>query len=118
MGYNSKLKNIIKVDLSELGDNNGVGFFIEMRNPEFLNFQEAMEAVTISKIYDIVEKITATKDFAKTLIISWNLLDMETELPVAPTDEDVFNHIPSSVAVALLKIVNKPKEENVETKNS
>jgi hypothetical protein len=59
------------------------------------------------------------RDYAKSLIVSWNLLDLETENPVMPTDADALDHVPGLVVEAIQKKIGElSKQGETEIKNS
>lgn len=126
MGY--KQRPTVRIDLSELGDNNGTPFFIDIKNPRFLTYGEKMESASIAaeskkdengKI--IMDKATSLKmaAMAKSYIVAWNLIDKETEQPVNANDENALDHVPSEVVEAIFnKIGEKNKKADEEQKNS
>jgi hypothetical protein len=116
MGY--KQRPTVRIDLVELGDNNGTPFFVDIKNPKLLTFQERMEFAKTSRIDDFMEKINSMKDLAKDFIVSWNLLDLSTEQPISPTVENALDQVPSEVVEAIMKRMNdSSKKEDEEIKN-
>lgn len=119
MGYSQKYRPTVNIDLSDMGDNNGVPFFIEIKNPKFLTFEEKTANSDISKITDEKEKKKAMKNLAQSYIVNWNLLDKESEQPVSYSVADAFDHVPSEALEIIMKTIGKSfNEGNEEIKNS
>jgi hypothetical protein len=129
MGY--KLDRAIKIDLSELGDNNGVPFFVQIKNPKLQSYNEKTDLMLAGKGISKDENghvdlkslnadtFNSMRDYAKSLIVSWNLLDLETENPVMPTDADALDHVPGLVVEAIQKKIGElSKQGETEIKNS
>lgn len=113
MGY--RLKPKIKIDLSELGDNNGEPFFAEIKNPRMLTFEEKAAFGEVALIEEAKKRAAAMVEVARELVIAWNLLDMESELPVSLIEPECFKHVPSLVLEAIFVEIGK-KDESI--KNS
>lgn len=113
MGYKVQAKN--RIDLSDLGDNNGTPFFVEIRNPRLLTFNEKIQFAKIAKIEDDIERTKAMTEHVQGLIVSWNLIDQETEQTVNPKDENAFDRVPSEVVEKIMAEM-KPKQDE-QTKN-
>lgn len=114
MGY--KTKATIDIPLGDLGDNNGTPFFVKIKNPRMLTFGKKSEFAKFAKVEKDEEKAAAMKKVAQDFIVAWNLLDIETEEPVSPTQADVFDHVPSEVVEAIFKSFAPQQDEA--TKNS
>ena len=115
MGY--KAKTTIDIPLDDLGDNNGTPFFVRIKNPRMLTFEEKSAFAKLAKIESDEEKAKAMQDVAKSFIVAWNLLDKEDEvLSVNPTDENALGRVPSEVVEAIFKAMAPHQDE--ETKNS
>lgn len=123
MGY--LLTNKVKIDLGDLGtDNNNVPFFVEIRNPKLMTWEQKME---LSKFGNVVGQVltpeqTAERgiqmqDYAKSIITSWNLLDMNNPEQTVPINaDDALKRVPSDVVERIFKEF-APKQEEA-TKNS
>lgn len=124
MGY--KQRPTVRIDLSELGDNNGTPFFVEIKNPKLLTYDEKMKFALVAKdIKDAngnisinQDTVNSLKDVAKSYITAWNLIDCETEQPISPTTEDALSHVPSDVVEAIQKAIGGKSGQDEETKNS
>lgn len=118
MGY--KVQPKIRIDLGDLGDNNGTPFFVEIKNPKMMSFEEKKQFAKFSKLESEEEQVLAMKEVTKDLIIAWNLLDMETEQPLNPHNifngKDPLDCVPSDVVTAIFKQFT-PKQDD-STKNS
>lgn len=115
MGY--KVQSKIRIDLGDLGDNNGTPFFAEIKNPRMLTFGEKSSFAKFAKLENDEEKAAAMKDVAKGFIVAWNLLDLETGSPVSLTTSDALDHVPSEVVEEIFKSF-LPKKQSDEIKNS
>lgn len=113
MGYLAQ--TTLKIDLSDLGDNNGIPFFVEIKNPKLLTFKEKIGLAKPTKIDDDTEKVLAMQYVCKSLIISWNLLDMGTGVPVDLASCNVFDGVPSEVVEKIMKSLTP--QESQEVKN-
>lgn len=119
MGY--KFTNKVRIDLGELGDNNGTPFFVEMKNPKLMTFEQKTEMSKFGLVEGEVltpekagERFKLIQEYAQKLILSWNLLDMETEQPIPFNAEDALKKVPSEVVE---KILAQLQQEDPETKN-
>lgn len=120
MGY--LLTNKVRIDLSDLGtDNNGNPFFVEIRNPKLMTWEQKMEMSKFGVAEGEVltpektaERGIMMQDYAKSIILSWNLLDMETEQPISITSEDALKRVPSDVVE---RIFAEFRKQEPETKN-
>lgn len=117
MGY--KQIPTVRIDLAELGDNNGVPFFVDIKNPKLLTFEEKMSFAKVGKVEDEIEKVKAMKEVTKDFIVAWNLIDMETEESINPKDEKALDKVPSEVVESIMKKIGESsKQGDAETKNS
>lgn len=115
MGY--KVKTTIDIQLGDLGDNNGTPFFVRIKNPRMLTFEEKSAFAKLAKLESDEEKAKAMQEVAKSFIVAWNLLDKDDEsLVVNPTDENALERVPSEVVEAIFKAM-VPQQDD-ETKNS
>lgn len=81
MGY--KLTNKVRIDLSDLGtDQNGNAFFVEIRNPKLLTWEQKMEMSKFGIAQgenltpeQMTERGKMMQEYAQKLILSWNLLN-------------------------------------------
>lgn len=120
MGY--KFSNKVHIDLSELGtDNNGNAFFVDIRNPKLMTWEQKMEmgnfGVAEGEVLTpekVAERANLMRDYAQKLILSWNLIDMETEQPLTYNAENALSKVPSEVVE---KIFAQFQQEDPETKN-
>lgn len=122
MGYT--LKKTLRVDLSELGDNQGVPFFVEIKNPKMMPVDKQMEFAELGKSLqsDDAEAKAKAEGIGKLLqsiIVSWNLLDIDTDMPINPTEEGAINRVPGEVMAAIFQGISKNNEKTAEDqKNS
>jgi len=124
MGY--KTRPIIRLDFEELGDNDGVPFFVEIKNPKMLTYNERMEPAILGK--DSVGadgKMVMSKDnfamlakYALSFITSWNLLSKVDETPISLDDPDILEKIPGDIVMAIQEKITPAKKEDPEIKNS
>lgn len=123
MGY--KFRPTLNIDLSDLGeDANGLPFFVEIKHPKLLTYEEKMNFALVAKdVIDENKKIIMTKetigtleDVAKSYVVNWNLLDKVTGIPILPTQEDALKHVPGVVVERIQNAINGKEDE--ETKNS
>lgn len=120
MGY--KFTNKVRIDLSELGtDNNGNAFYVEIRNPKLMTWEQKMEMSKfgIAEGQKLTPEETAERgkmmqEYAQKLILSWNLIDMETEQSIPFNDQDALKRVPSEVVE---KIFAEFAKQDPETKN-
>jgi hypothetical protein len=114
-----KVNPRLRIDFSDLGDNNGTPFFVEIKNPKMMSFGEKMAFAKFApKSVEqgiTEEQINAMKDIASKLILSWNLTDEITEQPIEPTTPDALDHVPSDVVERIIKALAPTQDE--ETKN-
>jgi hypothetical protein len=123
MGY--KTRPIIRLDFEELGDNDGTPFFVEIKNPKMLTYNERMEpAITSKDAIDANGKMVMTKEnfamlakYALSFVTSWNLLSKIDETPIEFDDPDVLEKIPGDIVMAIQEKIT-PKKEDPEIKNS
>ena len=132
MGY--KVRPTITIDLSELGeDAQGKPFFVEIKNPKILTYGEQMAIAETSQQFVNVEtvdgvetkKMVISKEstvamgkMAQSYIVSWNLIDKDTEKQISPFDEDALDHVPGEVVNKIFFAVSqKDVVKAVETKN-
>jgi hypothetical protein len=123
MGY--KLNNSIKIDLSKLGDNNGVPFFVQMKNPKLLTYDEKMKFAAAGK--DLIgadgkanlnqENTNKMGEVALSYVTAWNLIDIESGDPVSSTDEGVIKKIPGEVIETIMEQIGSASKQDEETKN-
>lgn len=110
MGYKSASK--IRIDLSELGDNNGVPFYVEIKNPKLITLGDREQ---FKKFGDTNTDRTETgMTYFKSMIVSWNLIDTETEEPILLSDPDAVYKIPVEVFTKISAVINPPKEDEAE----
>ena len=120
MGY--KFTNKVRIDLSELGtDNNGNSFYVEIRNPKLMTWEQKMEmgkfGVAEGQVLtpeETAERGKMMQEYAQKLILSWNLIDMENEQIIPFNAEDALKKVPSEVVE---KIFAQFNQEDPETKN-
>lgn len=115
MGY--KAKTTIRVDLSDLGDNNGTPFFVEIKNPKMMTFGQKLELGKSALIEDQAKKLDAIKGVVGSMITAWNLIDIETEQPVDVKAENALDRVPSEVVEKIMLSIAPPKQDEA-TKNS
>lgn len=118
MGYKAKYRPTLHIDLGYMGDNNGVPFFADIKNPRLLTFDEKLELGEISNVADKEEKKGAMKELVRKLVINSNLLDKETEAPIDFNDIDIWKHLPGEVAETIMKEFAPAKKDEEEIKNS
>lgn len=124
MGY--KTRPTIKMDFEELGDNEGVPFFVEIKNPKMLTYNERMEpAITSKDAIDADGKMVMSKEnfvmlakYALSFITSWNLLSKIDETPISLDDPDILEKIPGDIIMAIQEKITPSKKEDPEIKNS
>lgn len=120
MGY--KQKPTIKLNLGELGDNNGTPFFVSIKNLKMLPFSKTIELSKMSRLQKVGDEAITDEqkkelsDFIRSLVVSWNLIDMETEQPVSPQDENALDRVPWEVVTEIFKGLSGSQDES--TKNS
>lgn len=138
MGY--KIKPTKRIDLGDLGDNQGTPFFIDILNPEMVSYEQQMGAIKFAKYIkgalsneesempnglNVMEKVDLNtlpdmlremKAWVKGYIVSWNLLDLQ-EQPVDIKDDNALDRVPGVVINRLMAAINR-KSEDPETKNS
>lgn len=120
MGY--KVTARLKIDLSDIGtDNNGVPFFVEIKNPKLMTWEQKMDmskfGVAEGQVLTPEETAIRGKmmqEYAQKIITSWNLLDMSTDQPIPFNDSSALSKVPSEVVE---KIFASFKPEDAETKN-
>jgi hypothetical protein len=119
MGY--KFTNKVRIELGELGDNMGTPFFVEIKNPKLMTWEQKMEmskfGVAEGEILtpeQTAERGKMMEEYAQKLILGWNLLDMTTEQPITPSSEGALSKVPSEVVE---KIFAQFNQEDQETKN-
>lgn len=116
MGYKTKYRPTLHLDFGYIGDNQGVPFFMEIKNPRLLTFDEKTELGEISKIVDKQQKQDAMKEVVRKLIITSNVLDKDTEATLNFSEENVLNHVPSEIVESIMSQFGSTKDD--ETKNS
>lgn len=122
MGYTQPKS--IRVDLAHLGNNNGVPFFVDIKNPKMMSLEEQLDlAAQSSQFQEDGNRMDAEKKQKliaqiRGMISSWNLTDMETDAPVSVEDPDAFKKTPGEVVAAINKaIVENAKKASDEQKN-
>ena len=115
MGYKQKSKT--RIDFSEFGDNGGVPFFAEIKNPKMFSFEESVPFAKASKIEIEEERIKAMAELGASLILEWNLLDKDTETPLDCHDIASLECIPALMAAKIISTL-KSQEDTDSSKNS
>jgi hypothetical protein len=125
MGY--KVTAQLTIDLSDLGeDQNGTPFFVKIQHPRLLTWDQKMESAkfqvpegTVLTPEQIKERSADMKNYVRSFIKAWNLLDMDTEQPLAVTDGTALDKVPGEVMERILMEFQKQAiQQNDETKNS
>lgn len=118
MGYKAKYRPTVHLDFSHIGDNNGVPFFVDIKNPRLLTFEEKLEIGEASKKLNGAFDKKAMKEATRKLILNWNLLDKDSESPVDFNSEDALDHVPGEIAEIIMLEFKPAKEDDEEVKNS
>jgi hypothetical protein len=95
-----KIPAKIRIDLSELGDNNGTPFFVEIKDSRMMTYGEKRDKLRIIKEN---EGAKADIEMARSLIVDWNLTSVEGGSPVDFKDEDAFEKVPGVVIDQIYK---------------
>jgi hypothetical protein len=122
MGY--KQKATLKIELGDLGDNNGTPFFVTIKNPAMMTFDETLDMAKMSKLQEMDRRALTDDEkkelhgFLQGLIQSWNLLDKDTEQPLDPHSEGALNRVPREVVLRIFQTFGDSRKPDEPTKNS
>jgi len=122
-----KTRPVIEMDFSDLGeDSEGKPFFVEIKNPKMLTYNERMEPAIAGKktigsdgkMIMTPENFAILGNYALTFVTKWNLESKIDETPLALDDPEVLNKIPGDIILAIQEKINAAPKDATQVKNS